>query len=106
MSTTRFQAQLNTVGRIGSPTRSDWKLVTSIGSNHCPGPPRNFGGSVADKAGLKGIVCKQANSRYLSGRAKHWLKAKASEEAEFDLVGVKRKRGKPAMALLARNGEP
>ena len=34
----------------------------------------------------------------MSGKAKHWLKAKAFEEAEFDLVGVKRE---PAMALLA-----
>jgi bifunctional non-homologous end joining protein LigD len=31
---------------------------------------------------------------------------KAFEEAEFDLVGVRRERGKPAMAMLARNGRP
>ncbi len=29
-----------------------------------------------------------------------WLKVKSFEEAEFDLVGVRRERGKPAMALL------
>jgi bifunctional non-homologous end joining protein LigD len=35
-----------------------------------------------------------------------WLETKAFEEAEFDLIGVRRERGKPAMALLARNGRP
>ena len=35
-------------------------------------------------------------------RLKAWLKVKAFEEADFDLVGVRRKRGKPAMAMLAR----
>lgn len=60
---------------------------------------------VADKAGLEGVVCKQADSPYVSGKAKAWLKVKGFEEAEFDLVGVKRERGKPAMALLARDGE-
>ena len=61
---------------------------------------------VADKAGLEGVVCKLADSRYVSGKAKSWLKVKAFEEAEFDLVGVQRESGKPAMALLARDGQP
>ena len=60
----------------------------------------------ANKAGLEGVVCKQADGAYVCGKAKAWLKVKGFEEAEFDLVGVKRERGNPAMALLARNGEP
>ena len=43
---------------------------------------------------------------YLSGKTKSWLKVKAFEEAEFDLVGVRRERGKPGMAMLAREGRP
>ena len=57
---------------------------------------------VVDRAGLEGVVCKQADSRYVSGKTKAWLKVKAFEEADFDLVGVRRERGKPAMAMLAR----
>ena len=40
------------------------------------------------------------------GKGKHWLKVKTFEEAEFDLIRVRRERGKPAMAPLARNGRP
>ena len=61
---------------------------------------------VVDQAGLEGVVCKQADSRYVSGKTKSWLKVKAFEEADFDLVGVRRERGKPAMAMLARDGRP
>ena len=57
---------------------------------------------VVDQAGLEGIVTKRADSKYRSGRTRDWLKIKSFEEAEFDLVGVRRERGKPAMALLAR----
>ncbi len=74
-------------------------------SEELPGTPQQVF-DVADKAGLEGVVCKQADSPYVSGKAKAWLKVKGFEEAEFDLVGVKREHGKPALALLARNGEP
>ena len=74
-------------------------------SEALPGTPRQVFG-VVDRAGLEGVVCKQADSRYVSGKTKAWLKAKAFEEAEFELVGLRRERGKPAMALLARNGRP
>jgi bifunctional non-homologous end joining protein LigD len=57
-------------------------------------------------AGLRGIVPKRDDSRYVSGRARDWLKVKTFEEADFDLIGVRRERGKPAMAMLARNGRP
>ena len=59
-----------------------------------------------DRAGLEGVVCKRADSRYASGKTKSSLKTKTFEEAEFDLIGLRRERGKPAMALLARNGRP
>jgi bifunctional non-homologous end joining protein LigD len=74
-------------------------------SEALPGTPQQVF-EVVDRAGLEGVVCKQADSRYVSGKTKTWLKAKAFEEAEFDLVGLRRERGKPAMALLARNGRP
>ena len=61
---------------------------------------------VVDQAGLEGIVTKRADSKYRSGRTRDWLKIKSFEEAEFDLVGVRRERGKPAMALLAEAGRP
>ncbi len=73
-------------------------------SEALPGTPQEVF-DVADRAGLEGVVCKLAESRYRSGRTRDWLKVKA-EEADFDLVGVRRERGKPAMALLARNGRP
>ena len=74
-------------------------------SEALPGTPQQVF-DVVDRAGLEGVVCKQADSRYVSGKTKAWLKVKAFEEAEFELVGVRRERGKPAMALLARNGRP
>ena len=73
-------------------------------SEALPGTPRQVF-DVVDRAGLEGVVCKQADSRYVSGKAKSWLKVKAFEEAEFDLVGVRRERGKPVMAMLAREGQ-
>ena len=74
-------------------------------SEALPGTPQQVF-DVVDRAGLEGVVCKQADSRYVSGNTKSWLKVKAFEEADFELVGVRRERGKPAMALLARNGRP
>ncbi len=72
-------------------------------SEALPGTPSQVF-DVVDQAGLEGIVTKRADSKYRSGRTRDWLKIKSFEEAEFDLVGVRRERGKPAMALLARNG--
>ena len=69
-------------------------------SEALPGTPQQVF-HVVDRAGLEGVVCKQADSRYVSGKTRAWLKAKAFEEAEFDLVAVRRERGKPAMAMLA-----
>ena len=41
---------------------------------------------VVQRAGLEGIVSKRSDSRYRSGRTRHWLKIKAIEEAEFELL--------------------
>lgn len=60
--------------------------------------------AVAEAAGLEGIVSKRVGSCYGSGRTCDWLKIKAFEEAEFELLGVRRERGKPAIAMLARGG--
>lgn len=60
---------------------------------------------VVESAGLEGIVSKRASSRYRSGRTRDWLKTKAFEEGEFELLGVKREQGKPPTALLARGGK-
>ena len=72
-------------------------------SEALPGTPQEVF-DVADRAGLEGVVCKLAESRYRSGRTRDWLKVKAFEEADFELIGVRREQGKPAMALMARNG--
>lgn len=47
---------------------------------------------VAERAGLEGIVSKRLLSRYKSRRTRDWLKIKSFEEAEFELLGVKRER--------------
>jgi ATP-dependent DNA ligase len=54
-----------------------------------------------DGQGLEGMVSKLKGSRYQSGRVTSWLKAKCYDEADFNIVGVQRERGKPAMALMA-----
>ena len=72
-------------------------------SEALPGTPQQVF-DVVDQAGLEGVVCKRADSPYVAGKGKHWFKVKTFEEAEFDLIGVRRERGKPAMALMARGG--
>ncbi|MFI0848667.1 RNA ligase family protein [Mesorhizobium sp. IMUNJ 23232] len=54
-----------------------------------------------DRAKLEGMVSKRLSSRYESGRTTDWLKVKSYDEADFNIVGVQRERGKPAMALMA-----
>lgn len=54
-----------------------------------------------DQQGLEGMVSKRMGSRYESGRSTAWLKAKCYDEGDFNIVGVQRERGKPAMALMA-----
>ncbi|MCF6110346.1 RNA ligase family protein [Mesorhizobium muleiense] len=56
---------------------------------------------LADQAGLEGIVSKRADSKYRSGPTTNWLKTKSFTEDEFELLGVRRERGKAAFAYLA-----
>jgi len=59
-----------------------------------------------ERAGLEGLVAKRTDSPYRSGRVKNWLKVKAFDEDEFDLIAVRREKGKPPIALMARAGKP
>ena len=72
-------------------------------SQSLPGTPAQVF-ALAEQAGLEGIVCKRSGSRYASGRTRDWLKVKCFDEAEFALLGVRRQPGKPAMALIGRDG--
>ncbi|MBX3575445.1 MAG: ATP-dependent DNA ligase [Mesorhizobium sp.] len=51
--------------------------------------------------GLEGIVSKRADSSYQSGRTREWVKIKSFVEATFDIIGVQREPGQPAMVLMA-----
>lgn len=57
-----------------------------------------------DAMGLEGIVSKRADSIYRSGRTLDWMKIKSFAEATFDIVGVQREPGQPAMVLMADKG--
>lgn len=54
--------------------------------------------------GLEGIVSKRLDSRYRSGRQRSWLKIKCYDEGEYLVIGAEHEPGKPASALLAREG--
>lgn len=58
----------------------------------------------AETMGLEGIVSKRADSTYVSGRTRAWLKTKCYAEATFDIIGVQREPGQPAMVLMADRG--
>jgi DNA ligase D-like protein (predicted ligase) len=53
-----------------------------------------------DRAKLEGMVSKRLSSQYESGRTMEWRKVKSYDEADFNIIGVQRERGKPAMALM------
>lgn len=85
-----------------------WNLVQPADgiiqySQHVEGGGAEFFAAV-EKMGLEGMVSKRKNSPYRSGPSDSWLKIKCWEVGEFELLGVKREHGKPAMALMARNG--
>lgn len=71
-------------------------------SAHLDGSGADFLAAV-DAMGMEGIVSKKRDSRYTSGRANTWLKTKTFEEGDFVLIGVEREKGKPAIALLAKD---
>ena len=47
------------------------------------------------------MVSKRKDSKYRSGPSTNWLKAKCYSIDEYELLGVERKAGKPAFALMA-----
>ncbi|HEX9933092.1 MAG TPA: DNA ligase D [Allosphingosinicella sp.] len=72
-------------------------------SAHVDGGGGDFFHAV-DAMGLEGIVSKRKGSRYRSGHARSWLKAKTFGEGEFVVVAVER-GDKAPVAILAREGE-
>ena len=60
--------------------------------------------SAADQHGLEGIVSKRADSRYVSGRAKTWLKVKSFIVGDYAVLGVERSSTGIPVALLATLG--
>jgi bifunctional non-homologous end joining protein LigD len=86
-----------------------WNLVKPADgiiqySAHVDGNGADFFAAV-DKMGLEGMVSKRRESPYRGGKTEAWVKAKCWEIGEFDLLGIKREPGKPAVALMARNGK-
>jgi bifunctional non-homologous end joining protein LigD len=47
----------------------------------------------ASRMGLEGIVSKQLDAPYCSGRSRHWLKVKCSQRQEFVVVGFSDPKG-------------
>ena len=60
--------------------------------------------AAADQHGLEGIVSKRADSRYVSGRAKTWLKVKSFTVGDYSVLGVERSLTGVPVALLATLG--
>ncbi len=89
------------------------RLEALVGAND-PGFPIQYSAHVegggadffraVEAMGLEGIVSKRKGSRYRSGHAKSWLKAKTFAEGEFAVVAVE-KGAKAPVAILAREGE-
>jgi bifunctional non-homologous end joining protein LigD len=68
-------------------------------SHHISGNGGDFFSSV-DKLGLEGMVSKKATSPYRSGRSETWLKTKCFTESVYEVAGVLREPGRPAIAYL------
>jgi bifunctional non-homologous end joining protein LigD len=64
---------------------SNWKGMLHY-SDHLVGETINLY-SPACAMGLEGIVCKQPNARYRSGRSSTWLKVKCRNREEFVVLG-------------------
>lgn len=56
--------------------------------------------AAADRMGLEGIVSKRVDAPYRSGRQPTWLKAKCFEESTYEVAGVLRQPGRPAIAYM------
>jgi bifunctional non-homologous end joining protein LigD len=68
-------------------------------SDHVEGNGKAFYDQV-DRMGLEGMVSKRASSAYRSGRVETWLKAKCYEESTYEVAGVLREPGRPAVAYM------
>ncbi|MCF6110299.1 hypothetical protein L2331_10330 [Mesorhizobium muleiense] len=49
-------------------------------------------------------MSKRRESKYRSGPSTNWLKAKCYAVGDFELLGVEREAGKPALALMGEIG--
>ncbi|TJV51174.1 MAG: DNA ligase [Mesorhizobium sp.] len=72
-------------------------------SDHVEGNGAAFFEAV-DKMGLEGMVSKRRESPYRSGKLDFWVKTKCWEIGDFELLGIKHEPGKPAAAIMARDG--
>jgi len=68
-------------------------------SQHVEGNGQAFYDQV-DRMGLEGMVSKRATSAYRSGRVETWQKAKCYEESTYEVAGVLREPGRPAVAYM------
>jgi bifunctional non-homologous end joining protein LigD len=75
----------------------DWLVY----ADHVIGSGAEFYGQACG-AGLEGVVSKLADSKYVSGRTKSWLKTKCLSRAELVIGGYSRSivRGRPFSSLL------
>ena len=53
-----------------------------------------------ERLGLEGMVSKRVSAPYRSGRTETWLKTKCFEESVYEVAGVLREPGQPAVAYL------
>lgn len=56
--------------------------------------------AAVDSLNLEGMVSKRAGAAYIGGQSKTWLKTKCYQETDYEIAGIQRERGKPAMALM------
>ena len=56
--------------------------------------------AAVDGLGLEGMVSKRAGAAYVGGQSTTWLKTKCYQETDYEIAGIQRERGKPAMALM------
>ena len=68
-------------------------------SHHVEGGGKAFY-EAADKMGAEGMVSKRASAPYRSGRTESWLKIKCYEETDYEVAGVLREPGRPAVAYM------
>ena len=68
-------------------------------SQHVEGNGKAFYAQT-DRLGLEGMVSKKASAPCRSGRTETWLKSKCFEETIYEVAGVLREPGRPAVAYM------